>query len=176
MKLLLTKTVPQLGIVGDVVNVTSGYARNYLIPRHLATEPTDANMRRLAEARKQAELELARERARLEEIVKSLEGVEVTVHARANEEGVLYGSVGRKEIAAALADEGHGIAPEHIALATPIRRLDTVPVEVRFSGDLKALIKVWVVREKTEGEEETEAGQPAPAGTEAGAHDDDREQ
>ena len=176
MKLLLTMCVALLGIVGDVVNVSAGYARNYLIPRRLATEPTEANMRRLAEARKQAELEMARERARIEEILKRLEGVEVTVQARANEEGVLYGSVGRKEISAALAEEGHGIAPEHIALTTPIRRLDTVPVEVRFSGDQRAMIKVWVVREKTEGEEETEAAHAAPAGMEAGEHDNDREQ
>jgi large subunit ribosomal protein L9 len=173
MKLLLTKSVPQLGIVGDVVNVSSGYARNYLIPRRLATEPTDANMRRLAEARKQAELELAKERARMEEMIQRLEGVEVTVSARANEEGVLYGSVGRKEIAAALADEGHVVLPEHIALTAPIRRIDTVPVEVRFSGDLRATIKVWVVREKVEGEEAPEE-QTSQVGKEAGEDDNDR--
>ncbi len=175
MKLLLTKTVSQLGIVGDVVNVSAGYARNYLIPRRLATEPTDANMRRLAEARKQAELELARERKLMEEIVQRLEGVEVTVSARANEEGVLYGSVGRKEIAAALAEEGHGVPPENIALTTPIRRLDTVPVEVRFAGDLRAMIKVWVVREKMDEGEET-GPEVAPAGKEAGEHDDHRDE
>lgn len=179
MKLLLTKSVTHLGIVGDVVNVSAGYARNYLIPRHLATEPTDANMRRLAEARKVAELELARERTRMEEVIKRLEGVEVTVHARANEEGVLYGSVGRKEISHALSEEGHGVAPEHIALPAPIRRLDTVPVEVRFSADLKTTIKVWVVREKTgeEGEEPVvEAAATAAAGMEAGEHGDAREE
>lgn len=170
MKLLLTKNVTHLGIVGDVVNVSNGYARNYLLPRRLATEPSDTNMRRLAEARKVAEIELARERAHMEEAVKRIEAVEVTVRAKANEDGVLYGSVGRKEIAAALAEEGHIVLVEHIALPAPIRRLDTVPVEIRFAADLKAMIKVWVVREKDDEEgEETPEG--AESGMEAGKHD-----
>ena len=177
MKLLLCKNVQNLGIVGDTVNVSAGYARNYLLPQRLATEPTEVNVRRLVEARKVAEQEVARERGRMEEAAKRLEGVEVTVRARANEEGVLYGSVGRKEIAHALAEEGHGIVPEYIALAAPIRRLDTVPVEVRFSTDLKTTIKVWVVREKAgeDGEEEGAAATAAAAGMEAGDHGDDRQ-
>lgn len=175
MKLLLTKNVTHLGIVGDVVNVTAGYARNYLLPRRLATEPSDVNVKRLAEARKVAEAEMVRERAHLEAMLKRLEGVEVTVKARANEDGVLYGSVGRKEIVAALAEEGHVVLVEHVALAQPIRRVDTLQVEVRFATDLKTAIKVWVVREKEEGEEE-ESSQGAPVGTEAGTHDKAGEQ
>lgn len=170
MKLLLTKNVTHLGIVGDVVNVSAGYARNYLMPRLLATEPSDANVKRLSEARKIAEAELARERAHLEGMLKRLEGVEVTVKARANEDGVLYGSVGRKEIVAALHDEGHVVLVEHVALTQPIRRLDTVAVEIRFATDLKTTVKVWVVREKEEGEEESQQG--ASVGMEAGAHDE----
>ncbi len=177
MKLLLTKNVPNLGIVGDEVTVSMGYARNYLIPQRLATEPSIANVRRLAGARKQAELELARERERMAQVIKRLEGVEVTVRARANEDGVLYGSVGRKEIAAALFEEGHVVLHEHIALHTPIRRLDTVPVEIRFADDLKADIKVWVVREKTDEDgQEGEAEPSAQTGTEAGESDNPNDQ
>ena len=102
MKLLLCKTIETLGIVGDIVNVSRGYARNYLVPNGLATEPTDANVRMLREARKQAEAEQIRNRELLAEFAKRLEGVEVTVRARANEDGVLYGSVGPREIADAL--------------------------------------------------------------------------
>lgn len=172
MKLLLCKNVAALGIVGDVVDVNEGFARNYLLPRRLATEPTTANVRRLADARRQAEEEMARERAVLESIAKRLEGVEVTIRARANEDGVLYGSVGRRDISAALAEEGHHVAPEQIQLHTPLRRLDNVEVELRFASDLRSTIKVWVVREKTgeEGEEE-EGQQGSAAGREAGEHD-----
>src|SRR3990170_3058919 len=175
MKLLLCKNVQNLGIVGDTVNVSAGYARNYLLPQRLATEPTEVNVRRLAEARKVAEQEVVRERARMEEAAKRLEGVEVTVAARANEEGVLYGSVGRREIAAALAEEGHVVLPDHIALQHPIRRLDTFAVEVRFAGDLRSQIKVWVVREKTGEGDEADAAVADEVGREAGADDDDRE-
>ncbi len=177
MKLLLCKNVQNLGIVGDTVNVSAGYARNYLLPRRLATEPTELNVRRLAEARKVAELEVARERARMEEAARRLEGVEITVRARANEEGVLYGSVGRREIVAALAEEGHVVLPDHIALQHPIRRLDTFAVEVRFAGDLRSEIKVWVVREKTGDGSEADSDAPGnEVGREAGGDDDGRDE
>ena len=180
MKLLLCKNIANVGIVGDVVDVSPGYARNYLLPLSLAIEPTQFNIRKLAEARKIAEQELAEQRRQLEALAKRIEGIEVTVHARANEEGVLYGSVGRKEIAHALAEEGYIIQHEHIALTTPIRRLDNVPVEIRFAGDLRSQIKVWVVREKTgdEVDEDSEGAERSKAkpGKEAGSDDDGREQ
>jgi len=173
MKLLLCKNVPTLGIVGDIVDVNEGYARNYLVPRRLATEPTTTNVRRLSEARRQAEEELARERAVVEAIAKKIEGLEVTIRARANEDGVLYGSVGRKEIAAAIGEEGHHVAPDQIQLHQPIRRLDNVEVEVRFAADLRSTIKVWVVRDKVdrEGEQEEDGTDTVTAGREAGADD-----
>lgn len=182
MKLLLCKNISNVGIVGDVVDVTPGYARNYLLPRQLAIEPTDRNIRNLAEARKVAEHELAEERRQLEALAKRIEGVEVTVVARANEDGVLYGSVGRKEIAAALEEEGYIIQHEHIGLATPIRRLDNLPVEIRFASDLRSTIKVWVVREKTgdetevEGEKGAERSRKHKSGKEAGGNDDGRDE
>jgi large subunit ribosomal protein L9 len=170
MKLLLCKNISKVGIVGDIVEVAPGYARNYLLPHGLATEPTEANIRALAKVRRIAEQECIRERKQLERLVKRLQDVEVTVRARANEEGVLYGSVGRKEIAAALAEEGHQVAPDQVVISEPIRHLDNVAVEVRFADDLTSTIKVWVVREKTEmeGDELEETG----AGKEAGDDDD----
>ena len=149
MKLLLCKNVPTLGIVGDVVEVNEGYARNYLLPRRMATEPTQVNVRRLAEARRQAEEELDRERSVLEAIARKIEGLEVTIRARANEDGALYGSVGRREIAAAIAEEGHHVAAEQIQLHQPLLRLDNVEVEIPFALDLRCAIKCWFLREKT---------------------------
>jgi len=175
MKLLLKKDVSQLGYVGDVVEVSDGYARNYLLPQGLATEPTDSNMRALAEERKQAE-----ERRRLLRdgqlaVAEKLREVEVTIASAANQDGVLYGSVGRREIAAALRDEGFTIEPTAILLTTPIRHLDNVAVEVKLADDIRAEIKVWVVRSKASeeelGEEEAERGSEE-AGREAGDDDD----
>jgi len=169
-KLLLCKNVPKLGIVGDVVDVAQGYARNHLLPKGLATEPTKGNVRRLAEARRHAEEERIRERKMLESLAERLEGVEITIAAKANEEGVLYGSVGPREIAKALHEEGFPIDVEHLALHSPIRHLDNQSVEVKLGEGLHPLIKVWVVREKVEGEE-VQREPAAEAGTEADTDD-----
>jgi large subunit ribosomal protein L9 len=171
MKLLLCKNVEKLGIVGDIVEVTAGYARNYLVPQGLATEPTEANVRALAEARRMAEQERIHEREQLKSLAKRLEDVEVTIRARANEEGVLYGSVGRKEVAAALMEEGYPVAEDQLLLSTPIRHLDNVAVDVKLADDLTSSVKVWVVREKTGDEDESEAPAETEAGKEAGTDD-----
>jgi len=172
MKLLLCKNIETLGIVGDVVNVKPGYGRNYLLPQGLATEPTEANMRALAEARRIAEEEQIRQRKMLERLAERLEGVEVTIRAKANEDGVLYGSVGAKEIAQALADEGQPVTANMVSLDEPIRRLDNVTVTVKLGEALRSEVKVWVVREKTEGEEDDEESTDATAGTEAATDDE----
>ena len=148
MKLLLCKNVDKLGIVGDVVNVAAGYARNYLLPHGLATEPTDVNIRRLAEARKIAERERAEQLGRLATLAEALEGVEVTIRAKANEDGVLYGSVAQKDIVSALEEEGHYIKEDQIVLPAPLRHLDNVTVELRLADDIRSSIKVWVVQAK----------------------------
>ena len=172
MKLLLCKNVDKLGIVGDVVEVAAGYARNYLLPQGIATEPTEVNMRALADARRTAELERARERTELEQLAEKLEGVEVTIRARANEEGALYGSVGGREIVEALADEGYYIKFEQVTLERPIRHLDTISVDVRLADDLSSAIKVWIVPDKTEQEGDDAETDEDEAGREAGEDDD----
>lgn len=166
MELLLCKNVDKLGIVGDVVNVSAGYARNYLLPQRLATEPTEANKRALAEARRAAELEHTRQRAELEQLAERLKKVEVTIAAKANEAGVLYGSVGSKEIADALAEEGHFVKLEQIVLPHSIGQLDNTEVELRLAPDLSTTIKVWVVREKTDDDESDESSDTARTGAE----------
>jgi large subunit ribosomal protein L9 len=160
MKLLLCKNVDKLGIVGDVVNVSSGYARNCLLPQRLATEPTTANMRRLAEARRVAELERAKHRKMLEALAERLTGVEVTIKARANEAGVLYGSVGKREIAHALVAEGFYVEPEHVLLGHAIGQLDNTEIEIRLAPDLRSTVKVWIVRDKTGDEEDQTEAEP----------------
>ena len=175
MKLLLRKDIAKLGIVGDVVEVADGYARNYLLPQRLAAEPTEANIRALAEERKEAE---ARRRSLREAqmfLAETLRTVEVTIAAAANEEGVLYGSVGPREIAAALREEGHEVEAANINLHAPIRHLDNVAVEVTLGEDITAEVKVWVVRSKgtamdtEEGQEDAEKAYHQDAGMEAGA-------
>lgn len=159
-KLLLRRDVPRLGHVGDIVEVSEGYARNYLVPHHVAVEPTPANLKAIEEDKKRAEAERLERRRELEARRDSIHGVEVTIAAAANDEGHLYGSVGPREIAAALRDEGHDVQAGQVRMHDPIRQLDSVTVPVVLADDLLAEVKVWVVRERAseglEGEKTSE--------------------
>lgn len=163
MKLLLRKDVGQLGFVGDVVEVSNGYARNHLIPQRFAVLPTKANLKAIEVEKQQAAEERAARRADLEKAVQKINQVEVTISAVANPEGKLYGSVGPREIAAALRDEGHEIEAANIHMTEPLRTLDTTWVSVQFAPDLSAEVKVWVVREEGFEDEAVVGGESAPA-------------
>ncbi|MBN1341175.1 MAG: 50S ribosomal protein L9 [Phycisphaerae bacterium] len=157
-KLLLRKDIPKLGHVGDVVEVSDGYARNYLVPHHLAVEPTSANLKAIEDEKKAAAAKRLEVRKQLEARGEALTGVEVTIAAAANEEGHLYGSVGPREIAAALRDEGHAIESAQVSMHDPIRQLDSVMVPVVLAEDLKVEVKVWVVRERASEQLDEEEG------------------
>lgn len=166
MKLLLKKDIPRLGIVGDVVNVSAGFARNYLLPQDLATQPTAANMKALAEARRQAEERRRRLFEQLQATATAIADVEITIEAAANEEGVLYGSVGPREVAAALRDLGHDVNASHVHLRDPIKHLDNVVVPVVLAEKIETQVKVWVVRSKAAVDEEGAEGKEAGEGDE----------
>ncbi len=175
MKLLLRRDVSKVGLAGDVVDVSEGYARNYLLPQHLAMAPTSGNMKRVEEDKRLAEEERRKRRVELEERATRLRDVEVTIAAACNAEGHLYGSVGPREIAAALRDEGHSVEAKQVQLREPIRRLDTVTVPVMFADDLVQDVKVWVVREagsEVLDEEDSEKKREREAGREARHHGD----
>jgi len=161
MKVLLRCDIPNVGLAGDVVEVREGYARNYLIPHHMGVEPTQANMKAIEEDKRRAEEQRRLRRAALEQEAGRLREVEVTIAAACNPEGRLYGSVGPREIASALRDEGHAIEAAQVHLREPIRQLDTVTVPVVFADDLQVDVKVWVVRESTGEELEEEAPEPS---------------
>ena len=167
MKLLLRKDIPRLGLCGDVVEVSAGYARNYLLPHHLAMPPTPGNLKRIEEEKKIAAALRAQRRAELEATAKRLEGVEVTIAAAANREGTLYGSVGPREVAAALREEGHAVEAAQVHMPEPIRVLDTRTVTVQFAEDIATEVKVWVVREKGADFEDDEGLDEQEEGTDA---------
>lgn len=148
VKLLLTTTVDNLGIVGDVVNVSPGYARNFLLPRNMATDPTPGNVARLAEERKRVESDLKKHRADLEAVLKRLEGHEVTVQRSANDQGILYGGVSQHDIAVLLREEGFPVEDRAVRIGDQIKRLDTYDIPIVLASDLKTEIKLWVVSDK----------------------------
>ncbi len=155
MKVLLTQTIERTGIVGEVLEVSDGFARNFLLPKGLAVQPTEGNIKRLEAAKKEYEAKLKQLREQKEKLVQTLQGVEVTLIRNANDEGHLFGSVSRRDIAEELQKAGHTVEADDVKLDEPLRRIDTYTVTVALAADLKADVKVWVVREKKEGEAAT---------------------
>jgi len=144
VKLLLTENVESLGIVGDVVRVKMGYARNYLLPFGYATEPSDELISSLAERRAEAEKERAARRAQREEMISKLDGQELTLVRACNDQGHLYGSVTQQDIASALGEVGFAVQPREVRLSGAIKRVSSYEVLVKVEADLEAHIKLWV--------------------------------
>lgn len=168
MKLLLRKDISNLGLCGDVVEVSTGYARNYLIPHHLALEPTKANLKAIEEDKKIAAAEREKRRQVLIATQARLAGVEVTISAACTPDGHLYGSVGQREISRALMDEGHAVHADNIKLTHNFKEVGTFQVPIVLAEDITAEVKVWIVAEKSvmneeEGSRETEVSDGAGA-------------
>ena len=148
MQVILRDRLENLGDAGEVVTVKPGYARNYLIPKGLAYEATDANLRRIERERAQVvkraadQLQGARQRAA------SIEGISVTFNARAGEEGRLFGSITSADIADKLAEQGVEIDRRQIQLDEPIKSLGVHSVPVRLHADVRPEVKVWVIKEE----------------------------
>jgi len=148
IELLLLENVEGLGIVGDVVQVKPGYARNYLRPMGLAATPDEETMRALAQRRAEAEREAKLDRAHRIEMVDRLTGFEVTLERSCNDQGMLYGSVTARDISEALGENGFGVRVRDVRLPQAIKRIDTYQVTLRLDQDLDTEIKVWVVPDR----------------------------
>lgn len=159
MKLLLRKDIPKLGLCGDIVDVTNGYARNYLLPHRLALTPTKANLKAIEEDKKIAAAERARVREVLLQTAGRLNGAEVTISAACTPDGHLYGSVGPREIAHALMQEGHSVHADQIKMSHNIKEVGAQEVPVVLADDIRSTVKVWVVAEKRAGEMDDEASE-----------------
>ena len=154
MELLLCEDVEHLGYLGDIVEVKTGYARNYLIPQGLAIPPTKANIRSLADEKAQRAEQRRLVRRQLEALVEKVNGAEAVLAAKANEHGVLFGSITDRMIAANLREQGFAVADEVVKLGGHIKQVGTHSVTLRFADDVTATVNVVVVAE--EAEEETE--------------------
>ncbi|HIO53193.1 MAG TPA: 50S ribosomal protein L9 [Phycisphaerales bacterium] len=144
IELLLTSNVENLGIVGDVVRVRMGYARNYLLPMGVAELPTEEKMASLAEAREIALKEYETNRAEQATIIEKLEGITLTLTRSANDQGGLYGSVTQRDIADALIENGFAIDTRAVRLHSAIRRIGDYQVTIQFGTDMKIDVEITV--------------------------------
>ena len=144
VKLLLKESIKHVGKVGDVVEVSPGYARNFLLPKDLEVEPTPGNVKKIEARRKEVERLEAEKRDQQKAIIEKMAGVEVTLERRANEQGHLFGSVSATDIAKALQVQGYSVEPDDVVLPGKLDQINNYTVKVKFAEDLEADIKVWV--------------------------------
>ncbi|MBN1507331.1 MAG: 50S ribosomal protein L9 [Sedimentisphaerales bacterium] len=156
MKVLLCEDVNKLGWLGDVVEVSEGYARNYLLPQRLAKVATEANIKSIAQEKARRAEQRLQERRRLERAAQAVNGAEAVVSAKANEQGVLFGSITDSMIAANLRAQGFEVADEVVKLPEHIKQLGTHDVTLRFADDVTAVVHVVVVPEQVEAPDEGE--------------------
>jgi large subunit ribosomal protein L9 len=158
IELLLLDNVTSLGIVGDVVKVKPGYARNFLLPRGLATTPTQGAINKLAERRAQVEAEMKALRSTQEQLIEALGEYELTLMRSANEQGVLYAGITQHEIAQEMRDAGYAIEDRFVRIGQQIKRLDSYDIPIVIEKELSTTITLWVVSDKPA--EELEDGKP----------------
>jgi large subunit ribosomal protein L9 len=152
VEVILRDDVPNLGRIGEVVRVKPGYARNFLVPRGLAVEASRANLRMLEHHKRVIGVKAERERKDAEARAKRVEGLALTIRARAGEEGRLFGSVTNLDVERLLAAKGVEVDRRRILLDEPIKQLGTFDVVVQIGRDVRATVKLTV-----EPETETEA-------------------
>ena len=146
MEVILREAVEKLGHPGDVVKVSPGFARNYLLPRGIAYEATPGNLKRIAQEKGRLEAAETTRRDAAQEMANKLEPISLTFSARVGEEGKLFGSVTSGDIAAQLEAQGVHIEKRMIDLHDPIRALGVYKVPIKLHADVKAEIKVWVIK------------------------------
>lgn len=147
MRVILLKDVESLGSAGEVVQVKDGFGRNFLIPRQEALIATDASVAQFESRRKQHEAVAESERRAAEALAKKLETDSLTAQVKVGEEDRLFGSVTVQNVAELLEEKGYEIERRAIHLQDAIRELGVYNVEVRLHPDVKATVKLWVVKE-----------------------------
>ncbi|MEC9373406.1 MAG: 50S ribosomal protein L9 [Planctomycetota bacterium] len=148
VELLLTENVDAIGIVGDVVKVRTGFARNFLLPRGKAIEPSEEAVQALAAKREEAEKQLREVRKQREVMIEKIADHEISLKRACNDQGQLYGSVTQKDIAEALQTDGFAVEPRDVRLSFTIKRVDSYRVHIKLDQDLDAEIKLWVVPDR----------------------------
>ena len=147
MEVILRQAVENLGKPGDVVKVSNGYARNFLLPRGVAFEATPGNLKRIAQEKNRLEAEENQRRDAAQALAAKLEQVSLTFSARVGEEGKLFGSVTPADIVQQLEQQGFQIEKRQIDLHEPLKTLGVFRVPVRLHAEVKPEIKVWVIKQ-----------------------------
>jgi large subunit ribosomal protein L9 len=149
MQVILRENVENLGRIGDVVKVTDGYARNYLIPRNLVTIADEKNKAAIEHHKKSLERKRLALRSSSEELAKKIADFQVTIARKVGEHDKLFGSVSTADIAEGLKAGGFTIERRWILIEHPIKALGVHPVTIKLDTEVTATVKVWVVKDES---------------------------
>ena len=148
MEVILLEKVANVGNLGDKVNVKSGFGRNFLIPQGKATAATEENVAAFEARRAELEKAAAEALAAAEKRAEGLNDLEVTIAARAGDEGKLFGSIGTSDIATAVTEAGQAIERNEVRLPEgPFRMLGEFEVQIHLHSDVDAIIKLTIEAE-----------------------------
>jgi large subunit ribosomal protein L9 len=167
MKVILTEKVPTLGNIGEVVNVSAGYARNYLVPNRLAMVADDANKKLLSAQQKALATKMKAQKDAALEIKKKLEGVTVELIKKVGASGKLFGTVTNAELSKELENLGFDVERRLINLESPIKGLGTFNAKAKLFQDVEATFKVKVAIDPKQAEELKKAQEEALKNAEA---------
>lgn len=147
LELILMADVEGLGLEGQTVKVTEGYARNYLLPRKLAAIINQAALKRLEKNRLERESRQQKDRATAQALAQALERASCTIQVKVGDNDKLFGSVSANDIADTLKAQKIELDRRKIHLAEPIRELGIYTIKVKLHPEVEASLKVWVVGE-----------------------------
>ncbi|MBE3591507.1 MAG: 50S ribosomal protein L9 [Thermoanaerobacter sp.] len=147
MKVILVKDVKNVGKAGEIVNVSDGYGRNYLLPRGLAIEATESNIKVLNEKKKAEEKKRKQELEEAKEMAQKLSNLSLVLKVKAGENGKLFGSVTSKDVEEALKEKGFDIDKKKISFDETVKTTGTYYVDIKLYQGVIAKVKVDVVAE-----------------------------
>ncbi|MGB2706504.1 MAG: 50S ribosomal protein L9 [Candidatus Omnitrophota bacterium] len=146
MEVILLESVDKVGREGETVKVKDGYARNYLIPRKLAAPVTPGALKILESKKRKAAKTAEKDKKAAEELAKTIGNLSLTIPAKSGVSDVLFGSVTPDTIFHALQHEGVRIDKKNIDIEEPIRKLGVYKVGVKLHPEVKADLRIWVVK------------------------------
>jgi large subunit ribosomal protein L9 len=148
MKVILQETLEGVGNLGDLLDVSPGFARNYLLPRKKAVEASSRNIKEVEHAKRVTAEKAKKERLEIEAFAKKVATVSLTIPAQVGKDDKMFGSVTAKDIAEGLAEQGYTVDRRKIQLAQPIKELGTFAIAVKLPRDVSASISVHVVKKQ----------------------------
>lgn len=148
MQVILRENVENLGRIGDVVKVSDGYARNFLLPRRLVEIADEANVKTIEHHKKALEKKRSAQKAVSVELAKKLGDFTCNLSRKVGEGDKLFGSVTSHDVSESLKKAGFTVDRRYIELEAPIKTLGVHPVKINLESDVSATIKVWVVKEE----------------------------